>query len=908
MSLDTPVQATPIRVRRAEIVDGQLVDREIELPPGTVLKHPVIEEDKIAPPTQEDLDSGRARSTKGVPAIVSPDTIAIEDAELDEDAAGEGADGAEGESFLQDPALIQAVPVQAVQAVPVPAVAAQASAPIRPPRVELPAEPPALAPVGTLQASVNLVDLNPDDARLVYDTDRWLELQGKNLSQRKNSLGYLRRYLLAVRAKGMDPKRCPTNLAAEIIKEGTANLGSQNAQSAMLASALNSVRAAGHLIVDQIKIVNPIPKKPKKDATMALNQNMNGAQQPDAQLPAQPAGTPIPIPMMPAQAQAQPMQQMPPIVYQLPAQPAPRAAPQPRKSSPDMGKIRIFKRATGMDGHAPGTMLVVGMYPKHSLSNFGTVEEFILSTIVPVRGPKAGDPDTTYVVEHLDAAGRVTSTDEVPVAGMVGAPQTQQQGPTQAPNFAGPGPGASDRVLELLMKQNDTLNQRLNEMLTKGASGGLDNMSVMTLMELRSQSEAMNRRIEEIKSQKDSAESRRFGGRRFGNSPDGGGGGLDGFEGGGFRPPTFNFPPPMPDPGPDKALELASRVLDRAMTPPPVAPVAAPVDPLAMMAQVASLMATMNRPQTGPDPIIMSMLQQAEARASRAEERADRLIAELRQPEKQSRGLGESIADIKAIMGLKEAIEPSNGPPSGMEIIGSIIENADKIFDGIAKVGATKAAASVIDTPPVRTQAPQAPQAPRAKPPVPVGAQDGIRAMRDATDDMGVIRGLLLTAHFLGNDANYKALAQDTMKRFLDATSYERLRSTVAHVAKECGAVQLASNAEFLDRVTTAIHRNYSALYAKLTADMPEVTVKNKVLPDAAKTAPKAPPAPAPQATPAPAPQAAQPAVVPDGPGEDGTVEIPANPVANFAPKSEMRNGLIETSPSNIVDPNAPTV
>lgn len=605
-----------------------------------------------------------------------------------------------------------------------------------------------------------------------------------------------------------------------------------------------------------------------------------------------------------------PLSQVPKPAAPKPAAPARAAAPGP--VLPTGGKVRIVKVATGVEGPgiSPGQRLEIGSYFMEDLSGEGPVRNFIDRWIRPRFGPAPGQPDTTYIVQRLDEKGNQVA--EFPFyfaaplpegGGMPGAPWSPHAPgqnfqpfqpfqpapswpqPTQAGNPGGFAPGSQeDRFVSYLMEQERRGHERYEKLEEQLRRGGTDpGLLAVLLDKAKPEPIPWERLLREL---------------RGGGIPGGFGDmGMSGLTAAVPTAPVATVAPAVDpfasaaaanQPLADGMVKIAGQVLDlaRARQEAP-APVVAPAPPQKVITE---------------DPAFIMLLKAATEKPERNHEveelkrEVQALREQLSKPPEKSRGLGEYLADMKA---MRETMDFMGGgaPNSWVEGIGILAENADKISDLVANImklgkapqlpGSGKPAGKPGEKPPAGRGA----QGEKI-PPLPENAAKALIGLRDAPADNSqlIVDNVFGLVQALGGGPPpWNQLARMIADGILQCDSKPEIRALVTNVFTRTGAKRMITD-QLVEKISNVIHVNYTFLYAQLTGG------KQKVLADGAPPGPAAndqPEAPAqPIVTPAPAkpePKAAAPeaeAEGEEGGEEEGEEEEAEGEIVEEGPKS----------------------
>lgn len=747
--------------------------------------------------------------------------------------------------------------------------------PVTPAAAAVPVAAPVVAPVRP-----------PASARVVLDDEQILALlSSPDIDHMVGGCG--RRFVEWLSDQGTTIDKMGPGLVEKYCRERYSVGASFNSAVTQLHRALDVLKDKGVACApiswpkrDPLTKAAQIPVRGTAPDAMPLPSSMAGvnvlslARQPPAQ-PVQPAPEPAP-----EYAEAR----IVPVPVPRPAKATPTPLPRTGTGADGLplgGIYKVSKKSNGaIPGIPAGALIEIGNYQPASIGN--DVRKFILEAIRPQYGPRAGEMDTVYVVEHMDARGQPTRVPvEINVAAPIGV-MTQagvQQIPVGSGGYTGYGPGyggqpvtpapaqppaASDRILDMMVARNNQLESKLDAMLTDGGKKGSDPMAFMSLMEMRRQSDEMKMQIEEMRKKA-------------------------------AVPAPTPAPAPTPDLGryrrddmgglpwdtgpaqPDAMLELTKTLVDKVTSTPAAA--AVEQNPL-MPLLTAILPSLLNKAPAGPDPIMMEMLRSANDRVKSMEDKYERLIEAHTKPEK-TKSLGESLNDMTALLAFKERLEPQASPPGVLDAVMHAIENADKIGEAIGRAAAASAAgrAPMVggqlggmqqqqqqQHPPQPSRQPAPAAAQQQPPPFPKPAKDAVREMYDAVSDQDIVTALFKLVGVMGVDPTWKPVAEVIGRQFVGADSRNDLRAMVVNTMNLINAKPLTRDNQFLDKVSDCLHRNYTALYATLTeGKMPPKTLADVEAPAIVTPAPVA-------AAPSPAPSAAAPSTTP--------VATPAAPVA----------------------------
>lgn len=528
-------QAAPVgppikhKRKRINVATGQWEEIEVELPPGTDTRNPVVDLNKLEPPTEADVAAGRvsaevaaemrrakeirdaaeAAAAKAAPAVepsARGEQMATIEMEDDPDAEDPEAEEEPEEEPEQE-------------AAPAPKQLAAAPTSVQPQVQALPAAPPP-AP-GTP---------HPDDEKLIAAMKQWCTANGVNSSL---MVSPVRSYLRYLREQKLTLAAAPADTANKLLLSRFEKPSSRNVVGNNLLRGLTVLRELGLTVSQQIRMNEKIPYQPRQkkqrlptqtEVAMAEQQTqeieVGGSAAGQQTVTVQAASAPVAASVQQAPAQsAQPAQ-----VIQLPPPPAaPRAvkpgtpvapgtpiatvhgqvvtqaAPMPMAAPargarrlnvgvgadglPVGGKFKFSRKANGMDpGMVPGSLIGFGApVPASTVSTFPSVDEWIQLNLLnsPAMQRLAGT-DVTIVVERLDDRGQPMRPPEEFYYTVPGQPMPQQPGwgmqpgmyPGMYPGYPGAGPMQGNFAQgfaagQQQQPQPQSANERLLDFLVK---------------------------------------------------------------------------------------------------------------------------------------------------------------------------------------------------------------------------------------------------------------------------------------------------------------------------------------------------------------------------------------------------------------------------------------------------------
>ncbi len=597
---------------------------------------------------------------------------------------------------------------------------------------------------------------------------------------------HVRRFLRWLKDKGIDPATMPPATADDFLAAEYTNLITRN----VAASSIGLLNEAA--LHQGIPFAVQTPTRAKTPRTRQATT-----------LPAAPQPTPAPQAVPPPVASA---------LVQAVAVPAPVAQIGAPKASPKKptsvlpslgGRIRVSKRISGNEGTgAPiGSLALIGTYSLDDIEGEGSLANFIANFIRPHYGPRPGENAATYYVDRLDNLGNPipNATVQIPIFPELGAPAVPP-GPPAPPQSLG---STGDRFLDFSLRRLEEMEHRYEDLRGKYEeqvqAGKLD-PGMMALLLERERPKPVD-----AKALREEFVALERGGAASSSVPSTSG--LDGLLGG--------LPPPQRNDATIDALtgmvrDLTTKVADLASRPAQPAPVSRdPVELFSGMLTAFAKMADISRPQPVPeDPIRVKLIEAA--------------LTKVINPEK-PKTLPEVISEMKALRDAQEFLGggPQEKPGFGDILLG-LIENSDKIG---AAIGDIVAKVPKLPMAPVKEQKALQPAAraaaPSKTPPLPDAAKRAFVQLRDlpANDDQEVISALYTILQEVGRaPAPWPTIAQHTVKNFGRADSRPEIRALVTQLFVWCGAKSLASE-EVIEKVTNALHRNYTFLFATMFSD-----------------------------------------------------------------------------------------
>lgn len=514
--------------KRINVKTGQWEEIEVELPPGTDTRNPVVDLDRLEPPTEADVAAGRASAE-----VAAEMRRAKELREAAEAAAAKAAPSARGEALpsargeqtatievedepdAEDPEDEDEEPEQEQAAAPAapaaPKQLAAAPAPVQPAVQALPVAP--AASTGAPHA---------DDEKLIAAMKQWCVTNGVNsalmVSPLRGYLGYLREHKIPLAT-------APAGTATEFLLSRYEKPASRNVVGLNLLRGLTVLRELGLTVSQQTRVNEKLPYQPRQKKAVRLPQQMSpevamaeqqtqqievgGSAASQQTVTVQQAPAAVAAPVQQA-APAQPAQviQLPPPPPPAPkavkpgtpvapgtpiatvhgqvvtaAAPLPTVAPQARGAArrlnvgvgadglPVGGKFKFSRKTTGAEpGFTPGTLIAFGApVPASTVSTFPSVDEWIQLNLLPSLKHLAGQ-DVTIVVERLDDRGSPMRPPEefyYNVPGQPGMMPGMPQPQWGAQPWGYPGMPQQPGWVGAQQPQQPSANERLLEFLLK---------------------------------------------------------------------------------------------------------------------------------------------------------------------------------------------------------------------------------------------------------------------------------------------------------------------------------------------------------------------------------------------------------------------------------------------------------
>lgn len=509
-----------------------------------------------------------------------------------------------------------------------------------------------------------------------------------------------------------------------------------------------------------------------------------------------------------------------------PAPTAPASTPRaPRGQSNVPAKVKVIQvnvRATGMEGYgiAPGKLIEIGRYTVEDVGD-APDQDFIRRNVHPQCSARFGgsSPVVTYVVDKFDEKGTKLQQTEYQMAtlptqgssmgGMVIPTQIAQPPQPQAtPQQITGSLQAADHVVDMLAHQMTELRSENDELRKRAV---VDPQVMTQWLESTRKLDQMERQIESVKREKEEQDRRHRDEQEklkveMQSKP------LA------AAPMMPMFPEPTRN---DATLEgllgMMKIVLEKALNPPapiPVAaPVAAPVDTF-KDEMLKTLFAQSLQPKQ--DPLITQLLME---------------IKDLKEKSSKDKELSSTIASIKEVFQLGSII---NGAPQQSsilpEIIGMVAPHMDKVGSALGaiiggfmnrsapRVEQRQLPAAQTPVPLVQAVPPQ-PEEPE-EPELPDGVAEQIAMMLTASEgsegDQLIIDSLYKIIPALYMDPQWKGVAEKIGTRITTVDSKPEIRSLVTDMLNVLGSDSGVITESMIERVTLALHRNYSALYKAL--------------------------------------------------------------------------------------------
>jgi hypothetical protein len=521
-------------------------------------------------------------------------------------------------------------------------------------------------------------------------------------------------------------------------------------------------------------------------------------------------------------------------------QPAAQRIAAARSLLPSGGQFLISRRATAADAAVTsvGNPIHIGRYFPQDVAAYGSIEHFLDRCIVPTY-VKPGGPSVVFLVDHEDDRGNKTRVGvEYPYdAPMATTPASntgsgaQPQGMHTAQGTYGAPP--VDSRLASVEAEYQRLAKLTEMALGKLSAGNTSDPSIKSMQDildmqrvkLEGDLQRLNETLERERREREERERRD---RETATQ-------LAAMSA--AMPAT---PQVMPTevaaaPKTDAMVDALVRLTERITQPQPPAPQPAAPDPLAMMQAVATLMQTLAPKPPVIDPIVQRILDEQREAMKEMKEAAREAREKTSSPFGE---FGDAIKAIKDVVGLKSVLADS-GPPESVwpALIDALAPHADKIGLGLQAVVAGLTRAPQLVVPPQQQQQSPAQQqaptpGPSTVPPMPPQMAPLLREMGTAVEGvMGdqLILDKLFELLPLFAPAPLQPIGDRILKAFVRANSKPELRALVTNLCKLTNDGTLLDNAT-IARITDALHRNYSVLFAHLSDG------KQKILADATPT------------------------------------------------------------------------
>lgn len=522
-------------------------------------------------------------------------------------------------------------------------------------------------------------------------------------------------------------------------------------------AVLQIARSAGFSVADQNFLRYEEPKAAKSKESRGVKMGQMPAEMP----PVAPVADAVPT--APPSVAQRPGPPPPPAVYTQPPV-------NPKKTA---GRVAIHRRATTEDvqrGIPAGHRMKIGDYHLDDVGS-SNIENFIHKYIKPQFGPRPGGETTTYEVQRLDERGvpiygqswEVYVPAEAGVGGPGAAPSYGQQ---YAPGYSvAPPSNPSDRLITFLENQLTQVQAKITEM-SGPKSGGSDAMVMMLFQQMQGLQAAL---LE--------AQSRR-------NEP-------------GLHAPTATPALPLlPTESHPSAADEAIKALGAIAMRPQAAPVPAANSGSLDKLLELTIAKALNPPAPAPiDPLMSKLVELSLANLTKA-------------PEKNS--IKDQLESLKSVWETADMLRGgADSEPSLGHVLLSAIENADKIGEAAGKILAGARA------PRLQQQA-QAAQPRQLQ--LPAQARTALNAMIAATEDQPIADAVFGLVGALSADAepHWKNLGGVILEAIKEVDSRPEIAALVTHVFRECGARKLATAAT-VEKISSVVHRHYTALYAGLT-------------------------------------------------------------------------------------------
>lgn len=637
-------------------------------------------------------------------------------------------------------------------------------------------------------------------------------------------------------SRGWSVENAPSDALIQCARASWRPAG-QNASAHVVLDTLTVVRELGLGASEQVyeNVKMPPKRREPVNGEAVERTNDSGGFAGAAPVGAYPTPAPTPTPVAPPAPQ--PLQGM-------------RATAQRVKGSPLPvgGRVRIYKVATGYEGAgiAPGQRIGVGEYLMDDVSGEGPIQNWLSRWVVPNFGPKAGQSDTTYIVEKLDDRGQIQSAFSFAFAAPVGQAAGQPgsamppfylggpvpPGPTPGPGFAPPpySPAqASPRVespteqrfIEYLLSQQQDQQRRYEEVAKTLQEQKTDPAMMMLLLE--------RAKPQPIPWERVLTEMRRSSEPAF--PPPSGPSGQ--------APLTIMDPfasmsqPSQMQPIADALVRTTEKVMEMSRAPqaaPPAPPAPPPPDPFSHPL-VGELMrgaiAKMNAPHAPSQ--------------SPVEAKLDKVLDYLLKPPEKSRTISEQLGDMKAMVEAFREISGGGEDRANpiVETVGMLIENADKVGELVKSFAGFDGKAPPLPKKEQKKALPAGQSQQTQKLTLPEDAQKALIALNTAPEgeagEQAVADAVFgLVGSLLQAPEPFPRLGQLVINAFNEADSKPELRAMVVNILVKCGAKKLAADPSLVEKVAAVLHKHYGFIFASLNGG------KEKKLLDAEEPTPPA--------------------------------------------------------------------